>query len=273
VNIPKSSGKKESSMKPKSGRTPQFHGAAKIEPTATEEDERKFQRLVEDYFPLVRSIVDRMKQKLPNTIEADELHSVGVSGLVAAAKRYQPSQQKSFAGYAATRIRGAILDELRRQDWMSRSSRAKAKRLGSAISKLQQERGANYGRDSLCIELNMSEEELTRLMDEVRPVRLVSLDGVDTQDDCIHDSLHSIIPDDCCVSTLDALERKEILSLLADRMAQLPERQKKVLAMYYYENMQLSKIAAIFRVTESRICQIRGQAVGTLRNHLTRLLA
>jgi RNA polymerase sigma factor for flagellar operon FliA len=231
--------------------------------------EGDFQRLLEDYFPLVRSTVDRMRQKLPDTIEADELHSVGLSGLVAAAQRYQPSQRKTFGGYAATRIRGAILDELRRQDPMSRSSRAKAKRLGSAISKLQQEEGPSYSRDALCVEMNMSEEELAGLMEEVRPVRLVSLDEVDSAEH----PLHEIIPDDCCVSAPDALDRKEIISLLVERMAQLPELQKKVLAMYYYENMQLSEIATLFGVTESRICQIRGQAVAVLRKYLTKLLA
>jgi RNA polymerase sigma factor for flagellar operon FliA len=244
-----------------------------ISGNAEPNDEKKFHRLLEDYFPLVRSIVDRMRQKLPNTIEVDELHSVGLSGLVAAAQRYQPSREGSFAGYAATRIRGAILDELRRQDSMSRSTRAKARRLGSAISKLKQEQGANYSQDSLCVEMNMSEEELASLMEEVRPVTLVSLDGVDTQSDFTDDSLHEIIPDDCCVSAFDALERKEIISLLAERMSQLPELQKKVLAMYYYENMQLAEIAAVFGLTESRICQIRGQAVAVLRKYLTRLLA
>jgi RNA polymerase sigma factor for flagellar operon FliA len=210
-----------------------------------------------------------MRQKLPNTLEAEELHSIGLSGLVAAAQRYEPSRQNTFAGYAATRIRGAILDELRRQDSMTRCDRTKAKCLGQAISKLKQEQGANYSQDSLCVELNMSEQELAGLMEKVRPVRLVSLDEVDSKDH----PLHEILPDDCCVSAPDALERKEIISLLVERMAQLPELQKKVLAMYYYENMQLSEIAALFGLTESRICQIRGEAVAVLRKYLTRLLA
>ena len=214
-----------------------------------------------------------MRQNLPETIETDDLHSIGLSGLVAAAQRYHPSREKSFAGYAATRIRGAILDELRRQDPMTRYSRAKAKRLGSAISKLQQEQGAIYSRDALCAEMNLSEEELASLMEEVRPMRIVSLDEVDTGTDFADQSLHEIIPDECCISAPDALERKEIISLLVERMAQLPKLQKKVLAMYYYENMQLSEIGALFGVTESRICQIRGEAVAVLRKYLTKLLA
>jgi len=257
----------------------QRHRTAMITPTMTistsaePNDERTFQRLLQDHFPMVQSIVARMRQKLPSSIETDELHSIGLTGLVAAAQRYQPSHQGSFVAYAATRIRGAILDELRRLDSLSRVNRAKAKRLGSAICKLKQEQGANYSQDSLCVEMNMSAEELGAMMEEVRPVTLVSLDCADAESDFSDDSLHDIIPDDSCVSALDALERKEIISLLATRMAQLPNLQKKVLAMYYYENMQLSEIAEVFGLTESRICQIRGEAVEVLRKYITKLLA
>ena len=102
-------------------------------------------------------------------------------------------------------------------------------------------------------------------------VRLVSFDGADTLPDFIDVSLRDIIPGNSCISAPDALEPKEIISLLVERIAQLPNMQKKVLAMYYYENMQLSDIAAIFGVTESRISQIRWQAVAVLRKYLTKL--
>ena len=232
-----------------------------------------FQRLIENHLPLVRSIVERMRRKLPNKIETDELYSIGVTGLVAAARNYRPSQESSFASYATTRIRGAILDELRRMDWMSRATRSKAKRLGSAISKLEQEHGGSISQDSLCAEMHMTEGELADLMEEVRPVKFVSLDGVDEQSETEDQSLHEIIPDDSCIAPRDVLERKEVLSLLAQRMEQLPAVPKKVLAMYYYENMRLSEIAACFGLTESRICQIHTQTVGLLRNYLVNLLA
>jgi len=232
-----------------------------------------FQHLIENHLPLVRSIVERMRRKLPSKIETDELYSIGVTGLVAAARNYRESRECSFASYATTRIRGAILDELRRMDWMSRATRSKAKRLGLAISKLEQEQGGSISQDSLCAEMQMTEGELADLMEEVRPVKFVSLDGVDEQSDLEDQSLHEIIPDDSCVAPLDALERKEVLSLLAQRMEQLPAVPKKVLAMYYYENMRLSEIATCFGLTESRICQIHTQSVGLLRNYLVNLLA
>ena len=232
-----------------------------------------FQHLIENHLPLVRSIVERMRRKLPSKIETDELYSIGVTGLVAAARNYRASRECSFASYATTRIRGAILDELRRMDWMSRATRSKAKRLGSAISKLEQEQGGSISQDLLCAEMQMTESELADLMEEVRPVKFVSLDGIDEQSDPEDQSLHEIIPDDSCVAPLDALERKEVLSLLAQRMEQLPAVPKKVLAMYYYENMRLSEIATCFGLTESRICQIHTQTVGLLRNYLVNLLA
>ena len=103
------------------------------------EEDNAFQNLLELHLPLVRSIVERMKRKLPSNLETEDLYSIGVTGLVAAARNYRRSQERAFAAYAAIRISGAILDELRRADWMTRANRSKAKRLSAAISKLEQE--------------------------------------------------------------------------------------------------------------------------------------
>jgi RNA polymerase sigma factor for flagellar operon FliA len=237
------------------------------------DDDNAFQDLLENHLPLVRSIVERMRRKLPRNVETDDLYSIGVTGLVAAARNYRPSQERIFAAYAAARIRGAILDELRRTDWMTRATRSKAKRLSSAISKLEQEQGGNFNQDSLCAEMQMTEDELTDLMEEVRPVKFVSIDSALDQSEFEDHSMHEIIPDDSCIPALDALERKEILSLIAQRMVELPDMPRKVLAMYYYENMRLSEIAACFGLTESRICQIHTQTIGLLRNYLVSCLA
>ena len=237
------------------------------------DDDNAFQALLENHLPLVQSIVGRMRRKLPSNIETEDLYSIGVTGLVVAARNYRPSQKGTFAAYAATRIRGAILDELRRTDWMSRASRSKAKRLSLAISKLEQEQGGPISEGSLCAEMQMTEDELTDLMDEVRQVKIVSMDGPDEWSEPEGQSLHEIIPDDSGSRALDVLERKEVLSLLTQRMAELPDMPKKVLAMYYYENMRLSEIAACFGLTESRICQIHTRTIGFLRTYLKSLLA
>jgi RNA polymerase sigma factor for flagellar operon FliA len=242
-------------------------------PTPEGPRQDEFEALVERHLPLVRALVDRLKRKLPHSIEAEELYSVGVTGLVVAARNYRAAQAGSFAGYAATRIRGALLDELRRLDWMSRSGRAKAKRLGSAITRLEQEQGGAVAPEALCAELQMSQDELQDLMDEARPVRVVSLDSPDDAGELEERSLHDLIADDGAASAREVVERRELVALLAERIAQLPDIPKKVLAMYYYENLRLADIAACFGLTESRICQIHTQAVKQLRAYLHSVLA
>lgn len=231
-----------------------------------------FESLLENHLPLVKSIVDRMKRQLPARIDSEDLYSVGVTGLVAAAQNFRETKNKSFIPYASMRIRGAVLDELRRMDWMSRSGRSKAKQLGILISRIEQEQGGAVGPEQICEELNISETELNALMDQVRPIKIISLDVPEESEDNEH-SLHEIIPDDNGVSAFESLERKELSALIAERITQLADVPKKVLAMYYYEGMKLADIAAVFGLTESRICQIHTQAVSQLRSYVLTLVA
>jgi RNA polymerase sigma factor for flagellar operon FliA len=237
------------------------------------EEDSAFQELLENHLPLVRSIVERMKRKLPSHVETEDLYSIGVTGLVAAARNYRRSQERTFAAYAAIRISGAILDEFRKTDCLSRANRSKARRLTAAISKLEQEQSGSISQDSLCAEMQMTEDELIDLMKDVRRVTFVSMDGNREESDPENQSLHESIPDDSCNPPLEVLVRKEVLSLLAQRMAELPDTPKKVLAMYYYENMRICEIATCFKLTESRICQIHTQTIGLLRNYLVKQLA
>lgn len=231
-----------------------------------------FQELLENHLPLVRSIVERMKRKLPSNLETEDLYSIGVTGLVAAARNYRSSQDRTFAAYAAIRINGAIMDELRRTDCLSRASRSKARRLSSAMSKLEQEQGGNINQDSLCAEMQMTPGELIDLMREVRRVTFISIDDTGEESGLENQSMHEVIPDESCDPPLEVLVRKEAVALLTERMAELPDTQKKVLAMYYFENMRISEIAACFKLSESRICQIHTQTINLLRNYLIKLL-
>jgi RNA polymerase sigma factor FliA len=231
-----------------------------------------FESLLENHLSLVKSIVDRMKRQLPARIDTEDLYSVGVTGLVAAAQNFRETKNKSFIPYASTRIRGAVLDELRRMDWMSRSGRSKAKQLGILISRIEQEQGCAVGPEQLCEELSISESELNALMDQVRPIKIISLDVPEEWEDNEH-SLHEIIPDDAGISAFESLERKELTELIAERIKQLPDMPKRVLAMYYYEGMKLADIAAAFGLTESRICQIHTQTVAQLRSYVLNLIA
>jgi RNA polymerase sigma factor FliA len=230
-----------------------------------------FESLLENRRPLVKSIIDRMKRELPARIEIEDLYSVGLAGLVAAAQSFQETKNNSFIAYASIRIRGAVLDELRRMDWMSRSRRSKAKQLGTLISRIEQERGCAVGPEQLCEELGISAKELNALMDQVRPIEVISLD-VSEEWEGSGDSLHDIIPDETGTSAFERLERKELTELIAERIKQLPDVPMRVLAMYYYEGMKLADIALAFGRTESRICQIHTQALSQLRTYVLGLL-
>jgi len=224
-----------------------------------------FNRLIRDHLPLVRSITDQMKRRLPANVDEEELRSVALTGLVAAARSFRPEESTSFAGYASSRIRGAILDELRRMDCLTRSTRAKAKLLQDAVSRLESAEGKPVDGPRLCAELRLTPAELAKWIDQARPVKFVSLDVTSEHAEASEHSLHELIPDDCSPSAIEALERKELAQLVADRITELPGPIRRVLAMYYYEGMKLAEIARVLGLTESRVCQIHTQAVNQLR--------
>jgi len=231
------------------------------------------EELLKLYLPIVKSIVARIKINLPPHIEEADLNSVGLQGLIAALRKYDPLQKKSFGSYAAMRIRGAILDELRRMDWMPRNARTNFKKLRKVVEELEQKLGRPATETEVRTEMNLSEKEYQALMREVRPISFLPLDHCTSADESEETNLYEIIPDDSLVAVTDKMEKDELIRLVAERIQQLPEVPRKVLAMYYYEDMRLAEIAAVFGLTESRICQIHSQAVISLRNYLTSVMS
>lgn len=239
----------------------------------TPEGEETHEELLKLYLPIVKSIVARIKINLPPHIEEADLNSVGLQGLIAALRKYDPLQKKSFGSYAAMRIRGAILDELRRMDWMPRNARTNFKKLRKVVEELEQKLGRPATEDEVRKEMNLTEKEYQSLMAEVRPISFLPLDHCTSADESEETNLYEIIPDDSLVAVTDKMEKDELIRLVAERIQQLPEVPRKVLAMYYYEDMRLAEIAAVFGLTESRICQIHSQAVISLRNYLTSVMS
>jgi RNA polymerase sigma factor for flagellar operon FliA len=229
-------------------------------------DERE---LIERYLPLVRNVVDRIKLNLPAHVDVDDLYSVGVTGLIAAVHKYDPTQDSTFAAYATMRIRGAVLDELRRLDWCPRRARAKARKIKEVINEIEQSTGSPAEEQEIQQRLGLTTKEFNRWMEEARPVTFVAIDGPADED---HEgtSLHEVIADENNVLTRDRMEHEELLQLVAQRIQQLPDIPRKILAMYYFENMRLAEIATVFGLTESRICQIHSQTVLALRATLQR---
>ena len=227
--------------------------------------------LIERYIPLVRSVVDRIKLTLPMHIEAEDLFSVGITGLIAAVRRYNPDQGSTFASYAATRIRGAILDELRRMDWCPRRARARARKVKEAINTLEQRLGRTASEPEICDELGLSPKEYAKWLDESRPVTFIAIDQTAETEDSDGSSLHELLADSSDETGREKMEKQELLQLMAQRIAELPDIPRKILAMYYFENMRLAEIAQVFGLTESRICQIHSQTIIGLRAYLGRV--
>ena len=225
--------------------------------------------LIERYLPLVRNVVDRIKLTLPAHVDADDLHSVGVTGLIAAVRRYDPAQGHTFAGYATMRIRGAVLDELRRLDWFPRRARAKARKIKTVIGELEQSLRRAPTDEETRAALGLSAKDYAHWLEEVRPMTFVAIDDTAGGEEG-STSLHEMIPDEQAVPVQAQMERDELGKIVAQKISELPDVQRKILAMYYYENMRLAEIAAAFSLTESRISQIHTQAILALRGTVQR---
>lgn len=237
-----------------------------VSPTAVDEKD-----LIERYLPLVRNVVDRIKLNVPAHVDADDLYSVGVTGLIAAVRKFDPNQGSTFASYAAMRIRGAILDELRRMDWCPRRARARSRKLKTAINDVEQKLGRAATDAEVCSALGLSPKEYEKWVEEAKPVTFIAIDQTADGEEGEGASLHELLADETDVTGRDNLEKAELLQLLTQRIAELPDIPKKILAMYYFENMRLAEIAAVFGLTESRICQIHAQTILGLRGWLQRV--
>jgi len=226
---------------------------------------------VEKHLPLVKTVVGRLRLTLPATLDMDDLYSVGVTGLISAAKRYDPSRNTAFAAFATQHIRGAVLDELRRMDYMPRGAREKAHKLTETINGIEQRTQRPATPAEICAELGISEDQYESLLEEVAPASFLPLDSEVFSDSAEDVCLHDVIPDDSQPTASDQLEKKELLQVVMQRIRQLPEISQKILAMYYFEELRLSEIALAFGLTEGRISQIHTQAVLSLRAYTKRI--
>jgi RNA polymerase sigma factor for flagellar operon FliA len=223
--------------------------------------------LVERHYPQVRTVVGQMRHYLPACADLDELHSVGLTGLIAAVRRFDPSQTKTFEAYAAMRIRGAILDELRRLDWMPRSARHRARELRKTMDTLEQNLGRAPTSEETREQLGLNRIDFDKLQSRIQPVRFLPLDKPIARDQGAGTlmNLHECIADENTPPTHAHLEQEESLVTLASTIKLLPDRHRQVIMLYYFHGRRLAEIAEAFKVTEARICQIHGQALQLLR--------
>lgn len=224
--------------------------------------------LIEEYAPLIKFIAQKIAVRLPANIELDDLISAGVIGLMDAIDKYDPTRDNKFKTYAEFRIRGAILDELRSQDWVPRSIRDKAKLLDRTMVQLEVSLGRTATDEEVAAALNITIEEFYELVNQVRPVSLVSIDDQQTFSNVDKKSILNILEGSKMANPYNQLNLKSVKDIIAKSIEELPERQRVVLSLYYYEDLNLKEIGQVLRVTESRVSQLHAQAVVRLRAKL-----
>ncbi len=210
-----------------------------------------------------------MRNKLPSYADIDELHSAGVAGLADAVKRLDPSREDTFDGYIATRIRGAIIDELRSLDYMSRSARNDAKQIDKLREKLEQKLSRTPHSDEMRKAMGVSEKQYNKIMRRTQSLSFISLNDRPNNDDATSPSFVESVADDHSLSPVEELESTELFSEIRSLLETLPEKQRRVLNSYYFRDMKLGDIAKEFGLTEARICQIHAQALRNLRPKLS----
>jgi len=229
--------------------------------------------LIEKYLPLVSSVVARLAMTLPDHVDHDDLYSVGLIGLLQALRNFNPACGASFETYARMRVRGAMLDELRRMDWVPRGVHEKARKIQNVMLQLEQELGEAPSEAQMAKALKLSVADYARLLNEVRPAAFVCLDAVNPSEEGDGGSLYEVIVNPGAECPLEQTSQLELKRVIFERLKELPEMQRKVLGLYYAEDMHLHEIAEVFGLTESRICQIHAQAILAIRAHLQRLEA
>lgn len=226
--------------------------------------------LVEQFLPLVRHVVGRLSMALPPHVDSEDLYSAGLMGLLSALRQYNSEAGTAFETYARVRIRGAIFDELRRMDWVPRSVHAKARKVQAARQALEQRESRTPTETEMAQALDLSVGEYRRWEEEVRPATFICLDASAQaeQDDSL--SHYESLPDHRQEDPREGTARHELAGMIAEQMQQLPDIQRQVLALYYFEDLRLREIAAAFNLTESRICQIHAQALLNIKARLER---
>ena len=236
--------------------------------------ERQYRdRLILHYAPLVKYVAGRVRSGLPNNVESSDLVSYGMFGLIDAIDKFELDRKIKFETYAINRIRGAIIDELRSLDWVPRSVRSKARDLERAHAEFEVQFKRAPSEAELAQRMGITRAELAKLMSQVSFTNVVALDdithgGADRGDKM---TLGDLLEDPRAPDPETEYETEEMKILLAEQIAELPEREKVVLTLYYYESLTLAEIGSVLGVTESRVSQIHSKSLLDLRLRMQKI--
>jgi len=234
-------------------------------------DDHDKEELIKSYLPLVRKVVHRLSGRLPKDVDLREMLNSGIIGLVDALEKYDPRHETNFATYAQIRIRGAILDSFRSQDWLPRSLRYKSHKIEEAYQIIEQKLGRTATDEEVAHELGLDVEELRRLLGEVGSIVMLSFEELGFG----HGEERFQATETLTGSSQDPLKSLlsgEKVELIARALDRLPEKERLVISLYFYEELNLKEIGEILGVTESRASQIRSRALIRLKNYLKNAL-
>ena len=231
-------------------------------------DKAKRDELIITYAPLVKSIVERIASRVPAYIaDKEDLMNVGIIGLISAIGKFDEKRNVQFETYARYRIRGAVLDELRARDWIPRSTRTKNAKLVEAFSLLQKEFGRPPEDEEVAKYLQIPLETYYELLDDAKGVTLLSSEDL-PPDYCEKHGSYEIMEDIDRGNPLAMLAKNELRHILKGAIDSLPEKERLVLSLYYYEELTMKEIGTILKLTESRVCQLHSKAILRLRGEL-----
>jgi len=230
----------------------------------TEVQPRRMDELVEDYAPLVKRIANHLLARLPASVQVDDLIQSGMVGLLEAARNYDGSKGASFETYASIRIRGAMLDEIRKGDWVPRSVHRKNREVSEAIKQIENRTGRDAKDHDIAEYLGISLNEYYTVLKDAAGGRLFSFEELLGEGESVTEGIGSGIK-----GPLEGLQKNNFQDNLASAIKKLPEREQLVLALYYDEELNLKEIGQVLGVSESRVSQIHSQAALRLRTRLT----
>jgi RNA polymerase sigma factor for flagellar operon FliA len=239
------------------------HDTGVAEPMYTAKGKLDTNALIRQYQPLVRRLAHQMIAKLPANVELDDLVQVGMIGLTDALSRFDVGQGVQFETFATQRIRGAMLDELRGTDWLSRGTRRQQREIEEGIHKAEQKLGRAASESEVAKEMGLSLTEYQDALTRVRGTQLVYLEDISGGEDGDDYLDRHVVAGDA--NPFASLQDDRMRHALVDAIKALPEREGYVMSMYYEHDMNLKEIAAVLKVTESRVCQLHSQAIARLR--------
>jgi len=228
------------------------------------------EQIVLEHTPLIRYIVNRIAVRLPSHIDLDDLHNTGVIGLMDAIEKYDPEKNCKFKTYAEFRIKGATLDQLRALDWVPRSVRQKSRKLEKAYGEVEQRLGRQASEEEVAESLGLQIDKFHDLINQVRGTSLVNLEEIrGTNADGDRSGTYAdVIEDKSAENPFASLKTVETKHVIGDTIGALPEKERLVVSLYYYEDLNMKEIGNILGITESRVCQIHTKAVMRLRQKL-----